>query len=102
MWEDGALWRAVGGREVRIAAAEGGVDVEPFDEVIGATVRKLLGAEFDLESFYAFAATQPNSEARNGDSFGVLKMTLHPGSYDWEFVPEAGSTFTDTGSASCH
>ena len=37
VWEDGALWRAVGGREVRIAAAEGGVDVEPFDEVLGAT-----------------------------------------------------------------
>ena len=31
MWDDGALYRAVGGREVRIAAAEGGVDVEPLD-----------------------------------------------------------------------
>ena len=59
LWEDGALWRAVDGREVRIAAADGGVDVEPFDAVIGATVRKLLGTEFDLESFYAFAATHP-------------------------------------------
>ena len=59
LWEGRALWRAVGGREVRIAAADGGVDVEPFDDVIGSTVRKLLGAEFDLESFYAFAATQP-------------------------------------------
>jgi len=59
LWEDGALWRAVAGREIRIAAADGGVDVEPFDDVIGATVRKLLGSEFDLESFYAFAATHP-------------------------------------------
>jgi len=59
LWDDGALWRAVGGREVRIAAADGGVDVEPLDAAIGATVRKLLGAEFDLESFYAFAATNP-------------------------------------------
>jgi hypothetical protein len=23
-------------------------------------------------------------------------------SYDWEFVPEAGKTFTDTGSGTCH
>jgi hypothetical protein len=53
-------------------------------------------------SHYAFGTTQPNSEARNNDSFGVLKMTLHPGSYDWEFVPEAGRTFTDAGSAPCH
>jgi hypothetical protein len=53
-------------------------------------------------SHYAFATVQPNSEARNNDSFGVLKMTLHPGSYDWDFVAEAGKTFTDSGSAPCH
>jgi DNA-3-methyladenine glycosylase II len=59
LWEDDALWRAIGGREVRIAAAPGGVDVEPLDAETGAVVRKLLGAEFDLDSFYAFAATEP-------------------------------------------
>jgi DNA-3-methyladenine glycosylase II len=59
LWQDDALWRVVGGREVRIGAANGGVDVEPLDERIGAVVRKLLGAEFDLDSFYAFAATEP-------------------------------------------
>src|SRR6266852_466465 len=59
LWEDGALWRAVDGREVRIAAAPGGVDVEPLDAETGAVVRKLLGAEFDLDPFYAFAATEP-------------------------------------------
>jgi hypothetical protein len=53
-------------------------------------------------SHYAFGTIQPNSEARNNDSFGVLKMTLHPGSYDWDFVAEAGRTFADTGSAPCH
>ena len=59
LWEDGALWRAVGGREVRITAAPGGVEVEPLDDQIGSVVRKLLGAEFDLDAFYAFAATEP-------------------------------------------
>ncbi len=44
----------------------------------------------------------PNSELRNGDTFGVLRLTLHPGSYDWEFMPEAGQTFTDSGSSTCH
>jgi PKD repeat protein len=43
----------------------------------------------------------PNSEVRS-KTFGVLKLTLHSGSYDWQFVPEAGKTFTDSGSASCH
>src|SRR5882762_4147677 len=59
LWDDDALWRAVGGREVRIAAAQGGVDVEPLDAETTAVVRKLLGAEFDLDAFYAFAATEP-------------------------------------------
>src|SRR5689334_14313750 len=59
LWDDGALWRAVDGREVRIAAAEDGVDVEPLDAHTAAVVRKLLGAEFDLDEFAAFAATEP-------------------------------------------
>jgi DNA-3-methyladenine glycosylase II len=59
LWEDGALWRAVSGREVRIARAGGGVDVEPLDAATGAVARKLLGAEFHLEPFYAFAAADP-------------------------------------------
>jgi hypothetical protein len=53
-------------------------------------------------SHYSFAATQPNSEVRNSDTYGVIKLTLHANGYDWQFVPEAGKTFTDTGSNSCH
>ena len=44
----------------------------------------------------------PNSEVRNADTFGILKLTLRPRGYDWQFVPEPGKTFTDSGSASCH
>jgi hypothetical protein len=43
----------------------------------------------------------PNSQVRNANSHGVLKFTLHPTSYDWQFVPVAGQTFTDSGSTSC-
>jgi hypothetical protein len=42
------------------------------------------------------------SEVRNADSFGVLKLTLRERGYDWEFIPEAGKTFTDSGSGTCH
>lgn len=48
-----------------------------------------------------FRFIQPNSEVRNSETFGVLKMTLHPGSYDWEFIPIDGQSFTDSGSGSC-
>jgi hypothetical protein len=44
----------------------------------------------------------PNSEVRNWDTFGVLKLTLAPGKYTWEFIPEEGKTFRDTGSGVCH
>jgi hypothetical protein len=49
----------------------------------------------------SIASIAANSLVRNTDTFGVLKLTLHPTSYDWQFVPEAGKTFTDSGSASC-
>jgi acid phosphatase type 7 len=42
-----------------------------------------------------FADIKPNSQVRNAKTFGVLKLTLHPTSYDFEFVPQAGKTFTD-------
>ena len=52
---------------------------------------------------YPFQATPiANSEIRNDSTFGVLELTLHDRSYDWKFVPEAGHTFTDAGSAACH
>jgi DNA-3-methyladenine glycosylase II len=59
LWHDGGLHRVVGGREVRITAAPGGVDVEPLDVEVERVVRKLLGVEFDLDEFYAFAACEP-------------------------------------------
>jgi len=38
----------------------------------------------------------------NSSTWGVLKLTLSPGSYTWQFVPVAGGTFTDAGGGSCH
>ncbi len=54
------------------------------------------------KSHYSFGAPIANSDVRNGDTYGVLKMTLHSTSFDWEFVPVAGKTFSDSGSQSCH
>jgi hypothetical protein len=55
------------------------------------------------KSLHGLSSTPPaNAEARNSTTFGILKLTLHPGSYDWRFVPEAGKTFTDSGIQSCH
>ena len=51
VWHEGGLHRVVGGREVRIEAAGGGVDVEPFEP----GVEHLLGLQFDLDGFYDWA-----------------------------------------------
>jgi hypothetical protein len=46
--------------------------------------------------------SHPNVEIANAGTPGVLKLTLEQGGYDWQFVPVAGKTFTDSGSGTCH
>jgi hypothetical protein len=52
--------------------------------------------------FYSFRDTAANSEARSDSSYGVLRMTLRNGSYDWQFQNTGGTAFTDTGTDTCH
>jgi len=42
-----------------------------------------------------------HSEIRNGDSFGVLKLTLAAERYAWEFIPTAELRFRDSGRGVC-
>jgi hypothetical protein len=49
-----------------------------------------------------FLALKPYSEKSSPDTFGVLFLALRPDGYDWQFVPEPGRDFTDSGSAACH
>jgi hypothetical protein len=51
---------------------------------------------------YSFTDTAANSKARSDSSYGVLRMTLGVGTYDWQFVTTAGNPFTDTGTGTCH
>lgn len=43
-----------------------------------------------------------NSEVIDSTSYGVLKLTLREGEYDWQFVPIEGDSFTDAGIGKCH
>jgi acid phosphatase type 7 len=60
--------------------------------VVGTGGRNLTG----------FKSVQSNSELRESRTFGVLDMTLHDGSYDWQFLPVGGGPAIDAGSDSCH
>jgi len=44
----------------------------------------------------------PTTEIRSNSTFGVLKLSLHKNSYDWQFIPVSSGQFTDAGSGSCH
>jgi hypothetical protein len=48
-----------------------------------------------------FGRTAPNSEFRMAGTYGVLRLTLHPANYDWEFLPVTGD-IADSGSTVCH
>jgi hypothetical protein len=44
----------------------------------------------------------PASEARNDTTHGILRVGLLESSYEWEFIPVEGGTFTDSGTSPCH
>jgi hypothetical protein len=52
----------------------------------------------ELRSFHGLAQ---NSEFRQAGSWGVLRLTLHPANYEWEFLP-VGTDIADSGSTPCH
>jgi hypothetical protein len=54
------------------------------------------------KSHYSIEIPIANSEVHNDTAFGILKLVLHPASYAWTFIPEAGQTFTDVGNDACH
>jgi 3-methyladenine DNA glycosylase/8-oxoguanine DNA glycosylase len=56
LWREGGLHRVLVGREVRIEAAPGGVRITPGDVEVVPEAERFLGAFFDLEAFYGFAA----------------------------------------------
>jgi hypothetical protein len=51
---------------------------------------------------YGFRGVKPQSQVRNATTFGVLALTLRSGGYDWRFLPQAGKSFSDAGTAACH
>ena len=51
--------------------------------------------------FHAAGARAPHSEMVIQETLGVIKLTLRPSEYDWEFV-DVASAVRDSGSGTCH
>jgi hypothetical protein len=80
----------------RFAPLDGSGAVKPADGmrqfVVGTG-----GDSFTGLSTHAAAG----SEVRQNTTFGVLRLVLHPSSFDWGFQPIAGRTFRDAGTQPC-
>ncbi|HEX7121395.1 MAG TPA: metallophosphoesterase [Gemmatimonadaceae bacterium] len=54
------------------------------------------------KSSYRFADRHPASRLVLGGVFGVIRLQLWNGGYQWEFVAESSGTVLDRGRSSCH
>lgn len=101
------IWRELAQHNVDLVLSGHDHDYERFAPQNADSVFDPAGTrEFVVgtggKSHYPIFKQQPNSETYNTATFGLLKLTLHANSYDWQFVPIAGSTFSDSGTGQCH
>lgn len=80
--------------------------INPQEQAASDGIREFVvgtgGAPGDGYS-YAAHPLDPNEVIRNQTPvYGVLKLTLSANSYTWNFLPAAGSTFSDSGTSTCH
>ena len=104
-----ALWRALYDAGVELVLNGHHHDYERFapqtptgtlDPTYG--IREIIVGTGGGEGLFPFGTIAPNSEVRDNVTFGVLKLTLRTGGFDWKFIPIPGKTFTDAGSGTCH
>ncbi len=60
------------------------------------------GKSHNTNALAAAGSRHVNSVTANASTFGVLKLTLDAGSYDWRYLVEGSSSYNDAGSGSCH
>ena len=93
-----ALWTILRDRGVELYLAGHDHDYERF-EPRGALRQFVVGT--GGRSLYPFGPRLPGSQAAGNSTYGVLALTLRADGYSWRFVPVAGGTYRDAGSAEC-
>jgi 3',5'-cyclic AMP phosphodiesterase CpdA len=96
-----AEWQLLAGAGTDLILSAHDHDYERFaPQGPDGTMRQFVvgtgGAE--LSPFRFFVA---GSETANNNTFGVLRLSLKKTGYEWDFLPVAGGTFRDHGSARC-
>lgn len=101
-----AIWQALYEAGAELVLSGDAHNYERFERMDAAGVVDPRGMrQFVVgtggKSLVPFKERVPGSEKRSAATFGVLKLTLHHRSYEWRFVHESGSRFTDAGSTPC-
>jgi acid phosphatase type 7 len=97
----GALWTTLsrGGADVVLAGHDHHYErFAPFEGIRAFVVGSGGRSHYPV----LWRLSRPKSVALDDDTYGVLKLTLGAEGYDWRFVPVVGSTYSDSGSSSCH
>jgi hypothetical protein len=104
----GAFWDALyeGGAEIVINGDEHHYERFAPQDPSGAADPERGIREFVVGTggvnHLGFNAPAANSEVRSSDAFGVIRFTLYPDRYEWQFVPVEGESFSDAGGGVCH
>ena len=102
------LWRALHEHGAEIVLAGHEHDYERFapQTSTGALDRQRGVRQFVVgtggRTLRSFGPPDQHTEARNNTAWGLLHLRLRDGSYDWRFVAQPGSSFTDAGTSGCH
>lgn len=101
-----ALWRALvaGGADVVLNAHDHVYERFAPQDAAGdadaAGVRQFTVGTGGY-SHHPFFSVARNSQVRDNQTFGVLRLQLLAGGYRWRFLPIAGELFSDSGSQRC-
>jgi len=102
-----SMWQALMDHQVEVVLVGHSHDYERFapqnasGQAVSNGIREFVVGTGGRD-FTGWRPAEPNSQIKQNTSFGVLLMTLNPTSYSWKFQSIAGSTFTDSGSQTCH
>jgi len=105
------IWNTLVRGGVDIVLAGHNHDYEAYDELTASGapvtpgtrgVREFVVGTGGKNHYPITRPRLPGERVFNDATFGALFLSFHGGSYDWRFRPVAGSTFTDSGSGTCH
>jgi acid phosphatase type 7 len=100
------IWAALAAAKVELVMAGHDHTYERFTRVNAAGQRDPNGMRSFVvgtggRAFYGFSRPNDRSVVKNNDTYGVLKLTLGASGYDWKFIGQPGSRFSDSGSDIC-